>query len=90
VLWSPEAGTEIAVIAGRSRGGAFVVALHRLGGGKFRLASSLLFPNEQGPIALAFQPNIRREIGWSLCWGCAGEGGAVTYRDDHRVVIVQR
>jgi hypothetical protein len=90
VLWSPSPGEEILVVAGRSKGGAFVVALHALPDDRYRLASSLIFSNEQGPIVLAYQSNIRKEITWSMCWGCAGEGGAVTYRDDHRVVIVQR
>ncbi len=90
ILWSPEPGTEIVVATGRSKGGAWVVALHRLADGKHRLASSMLFVNEQGPVALAYQPNIRREIVWSMAWGAAGEGGAVTARDDHRIVIVQR
>ncbi|GAC1351422.1 MAG: hypothetical protein NVSMB1_04300 [Polyangiales bacterium] len=90
ILWSPEAGTEILVMAGKSKGGAWVVALHTLPGSRYRLASSMIFSNEQGPIALAYQPNVKSEIGWSMCWGCPGESGAVTYREDHRVVIVQR
>ncbi|MBI2391836.1 MAG: SUMF1/EgtB/PvdO family nonheme iron enzyme [Deltaproteobacteria bacterium] len=93
IVWSPVAGTEILVATGKSKGGAFVVALHRLHdaeGERYRLASSMIFANEQGPVLLAYQGNIRREIVWSMAWGAAGEGGAVTYRDDHRVVIVQR
>lgn len=90
VLWSPAPGERILVVTGRSKGGAFVVALHVLPDDRYRLASSLIFANEQGPIVLATQANVRKEIAWSTCWGCAGEGGAVTYRDDRRVVIVQR
>ncbi len=90
ILWSPEPGEELLVLTGRSKGGAFVLALHVLPGDKYRLASSLVFANEQGPIVLAYQGNLKKEILWSMCWGCAGEGGAITYRDDHRVVIVQR
>ncbi len=90
ILWSPEAGAELLVVTGKSRGGAFVVAFHVLPNDKYRLASSMIFANEQGPIVLAYQGNLRREILWSMSWGAAGEGGAVSYRDDHRVVIVQR
>lgn len=90
ILWSPETGTEVLVVIGRAKGGAFVVALHQLPENKYRLASSMIFANEQGPIVLAYQSNLRREILWSMAWGAAGEGGAITYRDDHRVVIVQR
>ena len=90
IVWSPVAGAQLLVVTGKSKGGAFVVALHILPDQKFRLASSMIFANEQGPIVLAYQGNLKKEILWSMCWGCAGEGGAVTYRDDHRVVIVQR
>ena len=90
VLWSPVVGEELLVVAGKSKGGAFVVALHRLPGDQYRLASSMLFPGEQGPIALVYQQNLKKEILWTMGWKCAGEGGAVTYRDDHRVVVVQR
>lgn len=90
IVWSPVAGTELLVATGKSKGGAFVVALHHLDGDRYRLASSMIFANEQGPILLAYQSNVRREIVWTMSWGSAGEGGAITYRDDHRVVIVQR
>lgn len=90
ILWSPVAGTEILVATGKSKTSAFVVALHHLDGDRYRLASSMVFANEQGPVLLAYQGNVRREIVWTMAWGSAGEGGAITYRDDHRVVIVQR
>lgn len=90
ILWSPETGTEILIVAGKAKGGTFVVALHQLPDNKYRLASSMIFANEQSPIVLAYQSNLRREVLWTMSWGAAGEGGAVTYRDDHRVVIVQR
>lgn len=90
ILWSPEPGTELLVVTGRGKGGAFVAAFHVLPGDKYRLASSLVFANEQGPIVLAYQGNLHREILWSMAWGSAGEGGAVAYRDDHRAVVVQR
>jgi len=90
ILWSPEPGTEIVIATGKSKGSAFVVALHQLPDGKYRLASSMVFANEQGPIVLAYQSNLKREILWSMSWGAPGEGGAISYRDDHRVVIVQR
>jgi hypothetical protein len=90
ILWSPEPGTELVVVTGKSKTGAFVLALYQLPDGKFRLGSSMIFANEQGPVVLAYQSNLKREILWTMSWGAAGEGGAVSYRDDHRVVIVQR
>ena len=50
----------------------------------------MIFANEQGPVILAYQSNLKREVLWSMSWGAPGEGGAISYRDDHRVVIVQR
>ena len=32
----------------------------------------------------------QRELLWSTCWGCGGEGGAITFRDDATIVITQR
>ncbi|MGZ3417293.1 MAG: formylglycine-generating enzyme family protein [Polyangiales bacterium] len=90
ILWSPEPGTELLIATGKSKGGAWVAAFHVLPGDKYKLASSMVFANEQGPILLAYQGNLKREILWSMSWGAPGEGGAVTYRDDHRAVIVQR
>lgn len=90
IEWSPEPGADLLVFAGKSKGGSFIVALHHLPQGKLRLASSLVFANDAVPIALAYEPNLRREIRWSTSWGSMGEGGAITCRDDHRIVIVQR
>jgi hypothetical protein len=90
IEWSPEPGTSLLVFAGKGKGGSFIVALHRLPDGKLRLASSLVLANDPAPIALAYDPSLRREIRWSTAWGSMGEGGAVTCRDDHRIVIVQR
>ncbi len=90
IAWSPEPGANLIVFAGKSKGGSFIVALHRLPQGKFRLASSLVFANDSVPIVLAYDPSLRREIRWSTSWGTLGEGGAISCRDDHRIVIVQR
>lgn len=90
ILWSPEVGTRILVFAGRAETGSFIVAFHKINNDQYRLASSFVFAHEHEPIVLGYQPTIKREILWSTCWNCPGEGGAITYRDDHRVVIVQR
>jgi hypothetical protein len=41
------------------------------------------------PVALAYNPGKRRELQWSTCWGCSGESGGVSFREDRRIVIVQ-
>jgi len=91
VLWSPEAGAELLVAAGRGRTMSFVVALWTLPGERYRFGSAFLMLNDLSPVALAFEPSHRKELRWTSCWGCPGEQGLVSYRpEDHRVVIVQQ
>jgi hypothetical protein len=90
LLWNPAPGEEIVVLLGHSGKDSFVVALYRLADNRYRLASSLLLANDLGPFALAYHPNVRERLLWSSCWKCAGEGGAVTFRDGRRVVVVQQ
>ena len=89
ILWSPEAGVELLVATGRAKKTSFVVALWPLPDGKYRFASSFLLLGATMPVALAYEPSRRKELRWSACWNCAGEQGAVSLRDDGRVVIVQ-
>lgn len=89
ILWSPEPGVELLVATGRAKKTGFVVALWPLPDGKYRFASSFLLLGDNMPIALAYEPSRRKELRWSACWSCAGEQGAVSLRDDGRVVIVQ-
>ncbi|MBX3208169.1 MAG: hypothetical protein KF764_24190 [Labilithrix sp.] len=89
ILWSPEPGVELLVATGRAKRTGFVVALWPLPGGKYRFASSFLLLDDAAPVALAYEPSRRKELRWSTCWSCAGEQGAVSLRDDGRVVIVQ-
>ncbi len=87
--WSPEPGARYLVATGRGKSGSFVVVLHPLPGGKYRLASSFLFLGDFAPVALVYAPERRRDLSWSTCWGCVGENGGIAVRDDHHVVIVQ-
>ena len=90
LLWNPAPGEEVVVVLGRGAKDSFIVALYRLPDNKYKLASSLLFANDVGPFALAYHPEVRERLLWSSCWKCAGEGGAVSFRDGRRVVIVQQ
>ena len=89
VLWSPELGTELLVATGRTKNLSFVVALHPLPNEKYKLASYFLMLGDVMPVALAYNPLHRKELFWTSCWGCAGEQGSVSVREDHHVVIVQ-
>lgn len=90
MLWSPVPGEEILVVAGRADKHSFVLAFYRLPGDRYRIASSLVLKDEKGPVVLGFNGYIRKRLPWALCWDCRGESGNVTYRDDHRVVIIQK
>lgn len=91
ILWSPEAGAELLVAAGRGKTMSFVVALWTLPGDRYRFGSAFLMLNDLSPVALAFESTHRKELRWTSCWGCPGEQGTVSYRpEDHRVVIVQQ
>jgi hypothetical protein len=89
ILWSPEPGVELLVASGRAKRTSFVVALFTLPRGEYRFASSFLLLDEPSPTVLAWEPSHKRDLRWSTCWGCAGEQGAVSLRDDGRAVIVQ-
>ena len=91
LLWSPERGVEIVVLAGRSKNVGFVLALYPLAGGTYRLASSMLFLHDSQPIALAYRASSRRELLWTSFWGSRTDEGYISWRaEDKRVVIVQK
>ena len=89
IVWSPIHGEEAWVFAATSRGSSFIAVLHPLPDGTFVHGASFIFDAEPTSIALAYSPG-QRDILWSTCWGCRGENGAVTLRDDGQIVIVQR
>jgi hypothetical protein len=94
IRWSPERGVELLVVTGRAKKTGFVVALWEWPSESpderhYRYASSFLLLNDPAPVALAWEPGKRKSLLWTRCFNCAGEQGAVSLRDDGRVVIVQ-
>ena len=91
LLWNPVPGEELLVVAGQSAGDrAFVVVFHRLSGERLRVAAAFLMEAEQGPIVLSYNPNVRKKLGWAICWECSGEAGNISYRNENRVAITQK
>ncbi len=90
LLWSPERGVEIVVLTGRSKYHSFVLAFYPLPGGALRLASSMLFLRDVTPMVLAYRASSRRELLWTTFWGSRTDEGYISWRDDKRVVIVQK
>jgi hypothetical protein len=80
LLWTPERGDQILVLAGRNAKHSFVAALYRLPGDRFRHAASMLVRDDVTAITLAWGA-LRREIIWTPCWNCGEtEGGKIVYR----------
>lgn len=90
LIWNPTAGSEYLLVTGRSgESTSFVVAYFVIGDDEYRLASSFVMKNEQGPVALAYSGYIRPRLHFSTCWGCPGETGKILFREPDGVVIVQ-
>ena len=88
LLWSPEAGQQVLVVAARGKSASFVAAWWLLPDGSYRLASTFVMMGEVAPVALAYRP-AERTLFWTSCWLCPGETGHVSVREDHHLVIVQ-
>jgi hypothetical protein len=90
LIWNPTAGSEYLLVTGRSgENTSFVVAYFVIGEDDYKLASSFVMKNEQGPVALAYSGYIRPRLHFSTCWGCPGETGKILFREPDSVVIVQ-
>ncbi len=88
LLWSPEPGQQVLVVAARGKAASFVAAWWLLPDGGYRLASAFVMMGEIAPVALAYRP-AERTLFWTSCWMCPGETGHVSVREDHHIVIVQ-
>ncbi len=89
LLWSPEPGAQLLVLALSGGGASAVLAFHRIAERSFRLAASFMMQDEPGPVALVYDGAPRQPLRFSTCWGCPGESGRVVYRQDDSVAITQ-
>ena len=88
LVWSPEPGQQVLVVAGRGKTASFVAAWWVLPDGGYRLASSFVMLGEVAPVALAYRP-AEHTLYWTSYWLCPGESGHVSVREDHHIVIVE-
>jgi hypothetical protein len=88
--WSPSVGEEVFILAGSSGDAALIAAIYPLADGTFLHAASFVFADEAAPLAILRSRGSRRELLWSACWGCSGEGGAVRFDESSRIVIAQQ
>ena len=59
LLWSPEPGQQVLVVAARGKAASFVAAWWVLPDGGYRLASTFVMMGEIAPVALAYRPAER-------------------------------
>lgn len=90
LVWAPADGEQVWVIAGTSGPDSLIAVLYPMPDGTFLHAASFILENEATSIAVAYATTSQRELLWSTCWGCGGEGGAITLKDDATLVITQR
>ncbi|MCZ7680445.1 MAG: hypothetical protein M5U28_17450 [Sandaracinaceae bacterium] len=88
--WSPSPGEEVWVIAGRVADGALLAALYPMPDGTFLHAASFVLEGEDAPFAVLRTRSSRSELLWTTCWGCVGEGGAIRFDEESRIVIAQQ
>jgi formylglycine-generating enzyme required for sulfatase activity len=88
--WSPVHGEQIGVIAGDAPQGATLVAYYLDAAGTPTFAGSYVTRGEHDPILVAYKPDVAREVLFSTCWGCGGEGGALELGPDARLRIAPR
>ncbi len=90
LVWSPLHGERIGVFSGDTKEGALLVAFYQDASGRPVFGASYLTQNEHNAIVVAYKPDVTKELLFSTCWGCGGEGGALELGADGRVRIAPR
>jgi hypothetical protein len=88
--WSPKAGEHVWVFAGRAGHDSLVAVIRPSEDGAFQHVASMILEDDPLSVLLHYAPGTARSIGWTTCYGCDGEGGEIQFRDDGRIVVVQR
>ncbi len=90
LLWSPSHGEQIGVLAGDTKAGAMLIAFYRDASGRPVFGTSYQTRKEHEAIVVAYKADVTKELLFSTCWGCGGEGGAVEIGSDGRVRITPK
>jgi hypothetical protein len=88
--WNPVAGKALWVLSGRAGQHAVIALLYALGDGRFEHAASTIIEEADTTIAIGSSDQYPKQLVWSTCYGCAGEGGTIRFGDDARVAITYR
>ncbi len=97
LVWSPLPGERILILTGLAGEDTFIVAFYKLPDDRYRLGSTLVLKKDKGPVVIGHsgyegRRTKERSIGsldWATCWKCPGESGAITYREENRVIVTQ-
>jgi formylglycine-generating enzyme required for sulfatase activity len=82
VHWAPVPREHVVVVAGDATEGAAVVAYYPDVGGAPQLIATYETRGEHAPIILAVRSQAPKELVFTSCWGCEGEGGSLTLNAD--------
>jgi hypothetical protein len=89
-VWNPVPEKAWLVLSGRAGGHALFAVIESRGGGRFALAGSTSFEEPEASVAIGASDQYPKQLSWSTCYGCAGEGGTVRLNDDGRVELSYR
>jgi hypothetical protein len=89
-VWNPVPEKAWLVLGGHANGRAFFAVLEPLGEGRFALAGSTEFGEPDATVAFGASQQYPKQLTWSTCYGCAGEGGTVRLDDDGRIELGYR
>lgn len=90
VAWSPTAGEELHVLSGRTAEGALLAVLHAHADGRLTHAASTVIDEADATLAVGGSAEHPRQLIFTTCYGCPGEGGTIRFGDDARVELGYR
>jgi hypothetical protein len=89
VEWRPSAGQRFWIVVGASGPRALIAVLSADPAAPRHLASTVI-AEAGAPIALGVSPGQPREVLWTTCYGCAGQGGTIQLGGSGRPSFVYR
>lgn len=89
-VWNPVPEQSWLVLSGRAGGHALFAVIEPRGDGRFALAGSTSFDEPDTSVAIGASDQYPKQLLWSTCYGCAGEGGTVRLNDDGRIELGYR
>jgi hypothetical protein len=89
-VWSPVPEKSWLVLSGRAAGHALFAVIEPVGEGRFALAGSTSFEEPDTSVAIGASDQYPKQLLWSTCYACPGEGGTVRLNDDGRIELGYR